>query len=143
MQQAINLIKAHEGLRLQAYRCPAGVWTIGYGHTTGVRPGQVITAGRADQLLLADLTALAGTLDSMQRAAGISLPANRRSALLSFAFNVGINALRGSILWRKVVANQSDPTIAAEFARWKYAAGRVMPGLVARRAAESVLYFAQ
>lgn len=143
METALNLIKKHEGLHLQAYRCPAGVWTIGYGHTRDVHPGQSITEPQAENLLHADITALRCQLAELQRLTGVNLSANREAALLSFAFNVGIRAFKRSTLWLKVVKNQDDPTIAAEFVRWKYADGKVMPGLVKRRAEEAALYFRQ
>lgn len=141
MEKAIELIKRHEGLRLQAYRCPAGVWTIGRGHTAGVSPGDRITAAEADTLLAADVAALYGHLAEMEREAGLTLGANRRAALVSFAYNAGIASLRRSTLWRKVARNPDDPSIAREFARWKYAGGKVMAGLVKRRAEEAALYF--
>lgn len=144
METAISFVMKHEGLRLRAYRCPAGVWTIGYGHTRNVRPGQTITEQEARDLLAADLAALRRRLDALCRqSGGIRLTPNREAALLSFAFNVGFGALSRSTLWRKVVGNQDDPAIAAEFARWKYAGGKVMVGLVKRRAEEAALYFAQ
>lgn len=141
MERAIALIKRHEGLRLHAYRCPAGVWTIGRGHTAGVRPGDRITAAEADALLAVDVAALYGRLAEMELAAGLTLGGNRRAALVSFAYNVGLAALRRSTLWRKVRRNPSDPSIAAEFARWKYAGGKALAGLVKRRAEEAALYF--
>lgn len=133
----------HEGLRLQAYRCPAGIWTVGYGHTAGVRRGQTVSREEAIALLESDVRSLSNKLADLQRGAGINLSPNREAALVSFAFNVGFGALCRSTLWRKVVANQDDPSIALEFARWKFADGRVMPGLVKRRADEAALYFAQ
>ena len=144
MEIALKLIMKHEGLRLEAYRCPAGVLTIGYGHTRNVRPGMVITAQEARELLAADLGELRRQLDELRRRGGnIRLTPNREAALLSLAFNVGFGAFSGSTLWRKVVKNQDDPTIASEFARWKYAGGKVMAGLIKRRAEEAALYFAQ
>lgn len=143
METTLNLIKKHEGLRLKAYRCPAGVWTIGYGHTRDVYPGQSLTEPQAENLLRADVAALRGQLAELQRLTGITLSRNREAALLSFAFNVGFRALKRSTLWLKVVKNQDDPTIATEFARWKYAGGKVMPGLVKRREEEAALYFRQ
>lgn len=140
---ATELIKAHEGLRLEAYRCGAGVWTIGWGHTLNVHPGMRITLEQAEGLLANDVASVKAQLGNMMLKSGVKLAPNRRDALTSFAFNVGIDALRRSTLWRKVTHNADDPAIAAEFARWKYAGGRIMPGLVRRRADEAALYFAQ
>lgn len=144
MEKAIELIKRHEGLRLEAYRCPAGVWTIGYGHTRNVRAGQTITADQAENLLRSDVIVLRRQLSDLMRAVGnLTLSENREAALLSFAFNVGMRALKSSTLWLKIVVDQDDPAIASEFARWKYARRKVMPGLVKRRAEEAALYFAR
>lgn len=144
MEKTLNLIMKHEGLRLKAYRCPAGVWTIGYGHTRSVYPGQTITEAEARELLRADVMALREKLDELCRlVGGLELSDNRIAALISFAYNVGFRALKRSTLWLKVVINQDEPTIADEFARWKYADGKVMPGLIKRRAEEAALYFAQ
>lgn len=137
MEKAIELIKEFESLRTRAYRCPAGVWTIGWGHTAGVGPGDSITESEAERLLRADV----GALERRLRQTGVALSANREAALLSFAYNVGFDAMLRSTLWRKVRANADDPTIGAEFGRWKYAGGRVMAGLVRRRAKEAALYF--
>lgn len=137
MEKAIELIKEFESLRTRAYRCPAGVWTIGWGHTAGVKRGDSITEAEAEGLLRADV----GGLERRLRQTGVALSANREAALLSFAYNVGFDAMLRSTLWRKVRANPSDTTIAAEFGRWKYAGGRVMAGLVRRRAKEAALYF--
>lgn len=141
MEKAINLIKQFEGLRLEAYKCPAGRWTIGWGHTANVSPGDRITAVYADELLRLDVKALEARIVALADGAGVGLTGTQRAALISFAFNVGFGALSRSTLWRKIAANPSDPTIAAEFARWNRAGGRVMPGLVVRRAAEANVYF--
>ncbi|MCM1311124.1 MAG: lysozyme [Bacteroides sp.] len=144
METTLNLIMKHEGLRLKAYRCPAGVWTIGYGHTgNDVYPGQSITVEEARELLRRDVIALRSQLDDLCQLTGVELSGNRIAALLSFAYNVGFRALRRSTLWLKVVINQDEPSIADEFARWKYAGGKMMSGLVKRRAEEAALYFAQ
>ncbi len=129
-----RLIKQFEGLRLEAYRCPAGVWTIGYGHTSGVRQGMRITEADADRLLRQDLEPVLAALPE-------GLNANRRAALASFVFNVGIGAFNRSTLRRMVVEDAGNPRIADEFARWCYGGGKVLPGLVARRRAEAELYF--
>lgn len=135
MEKAIQLIKEFEGLRLRAYRCPAGVWTIGWGHTSGVKEGMTISADHAEELLRADVESVVGRL-KLNR-----FGVNRRAALASFAFNVGIGAVERSTLWRKVSANPADESIADEFRRWKYAGGKVLAGLVRRRERELKLYF--
>lgn len=137
------MIKKFESLRTEAYRCPAGVWTIGWGHTEGVRPGQTITEAEAEALLRADVEAIEARLDALTREAGVTLSENRRTALVSFIFNVGFGAFSRSTLWCKIKDDPDDPAIAAEFARWKYAGGKVMPGLVRRRSQEAALYFSR
>lgn len=135
--RGIELIKRHEGLRLRAYLCPAGVWTIGYGHTGGVKSGDVITGARADVLLRDDLT----WAEREVNAQGLNLVQNQFDALVSFVFNVGREQFIKSTLLRIAKANTNDPRIRAEFSRWVYAKGKVLPGLVARREEESTLYF--
>lgn len=137
---AIDLIKQHEGLRLQAYRCPAGRWTIGWGHTRGVTPGMRITEAEAEELLGEDVADIGRRLDGLMKEHGVTLGANQRAALVSFAFNVGFEALKGSTLWRRICENPCHPDIPREFRRWKYTGGKVMPGLVSRREQEAALY---
>lgn len=137
---AIDLIKQHEGLRLQAYRCAAGRWTIGWGHTRGVTPGMRITDAEAEKLLGEDLADIGRRLDGLMKEQGVELGANQRAALVSFAFNVGLEALKGSTLWRRICENPCHPDIPREFSRWKYVGGKVMPGLVSRREQEAALY---
>lgn len=140
---AVELIRRHEGLRLEAYRCPAGVWTIGYGHTAGTKPGMRISATQAESMLQADVASVISQIERLERRSGTELNANRRAALASFAFNTGFHALEKSTLWAKISRNPDDESIAAEFARWKYASGKVMAGLVRRRTEEAALYFAR
>lgn len=135
MNKAIELIKEFEGLRLTAYRCEAGVWTIGWGHTSGVKPGMKISAEHADELLRADVECVNRALG------GIELTEGQRAALISFGFNVGVNALKRSTLMKIVANDASDRRIAGEFAKWKYAGGRVISGLVRRRKREAEVYF--
>ena len=137
-----NFIKGQEGLRLEAYKCPAGVWTVGYGHTGGdVWPGMRIDRAEADRLFDLDLARFEQELNRMLKAGGVKeLRQGQFDALLSFAFNVGTAKLAGSTLWRKVKANPNDATIADEFRRWKYAGGQEMPGLVRRRGAEAGMW---
>ena len=141
--KGIELIKRHEGFRSRAYKCPAGVWTIGYGHTGGVKSGDVITEAQAEEFLRSDLLA-AETVVKSQR---LTLSQNKFDALVSFVFNVGKLNFNRSTLLKKAKVNVNDPSIAAEFRRWKYAMSpitgqmEVLPGLVRRREEELKLYF--
>lgn len=135
--KGIKLIAAHEGLRLEAYKCPAGVYTIGYGHTRTARPGMVITKQQAEELLKDDLITAENAVNNQN----LKLTQNQFDALVSFVFNVGSGNFRTSTLLRKVKANADDPSIADEFKRWNKASGRVLFGLVRRREEEAHLYF--
>lgn len=126
---AIERIKEFEGLRLDAYRCAAGVLTIGYGHTRGVRPGQTISRAQADTLLHGDLLPFERYVDGL----ALHLTQGQFDALVSFAFNLGANALGRSTLLQKIRAGASTDVIQAEFRKWVYAGGRKLPGLVRRR----------
>lgn len=131
-----KLIKKFEGLRLEAYRCQAGVWTIGYGHTRGVSPGMKITADEAERLLDEDLRPVVASLPE-------GLNANQRAALGSLCFNIGVGAFVRSTLRRLVAANPADRRIEAEFGRWVYSRGVKLPGLVRRRQQETRVYFSR
>ena len=135
--KGIALIKEFEGLRLKAYQCPGGVWTIGYGHTAGVKPGMVITEAQAEEYLKANLIAFERYLNGL----GLALNQNQFDALVSFIYNVGTGNFSNSTLLRKVRANPQDNSIMDEFLRWVYSKGRVLPGLQRRRLAEMKLYF--
>lgn len=137
----LSLIKGWEGLRLKAYRCPTGIWTIGYGHTQGVKPDTEITPAQAEALFLSDLATAEAQLNHIANMHNVALTAGQWDALVSFTFNVGIARLHQSTLWRKVKANPADPSIRREFMRWTRAAGRELPGLKRRRAAEADRYF--
>ena len=135
--KGIALIKEFEGLRLKAYLCPGGVWTIGYGHTAGVKPGMVISEAQAEEYLKADLIAFERYLNGL----GLALNQNQFDALVSFIYNVGTGNFSNSTLLRKVRANPQENSIMDEFLRWVYSKGRVLPGLQRRRLAEMKLYF--
>ena len=137
-KEGINLIKKFEGLRLEAYLCPAGVWTIGYGHTKGVKKGQVITQLEADNLLKEDLSSFEKGVTSLIKS---NINQNQFDSLVSFAFNLGLANLKSSTLLKKVNANPNDITIVDEFIRWIYAGGKPLEGLKRRRQAEAYLYF--
>ena len=135
-QRGIDLILAFEGVRLTAYRCPADVLTIGYGHTgRDVTEGLAITPARAEELLRANL----GRFEDGVRKHARACTQGQFDALVSFAFNLGIAAMAGSTLVR--LHRKGDFAGAAgEFVRWNKAGGRVLPGLTRRRAAERALY---
>lgn len=139
----LAIIKKHEGLRLRAYLCPAGVPTIGYGSTfyedgTKVKMGDEISKERAERLLFQAVMKFETQVKSMLMQ---PLNNNQISALTSFVYNLGPGALRRSTLLKKINANPNDPSIRDEFMKWNKAGGVVLPGLVARRKDESDLYF--
>ncbi len=135
-QKGIDLIKRFEGCRLNAYKCPANVWTIGYGHTYGVKEGQTITQKQAEDLLKDDLKSFEAAVNNYVK---VPLTQGQFDALVSFSFNVGNEALRTSTLLR--LLNQGKYEEAAEqFSRWVYASGKKLDGLVRRRKAEKELF---
>jgi lysozyme len=133
---ALSLIKEFEGLSLKAYKCPADVWTIGYGTTRGVKPGQVISVAEAEAMLRADVDRFAkGVAESVK----VPLAQHQFDALVSFAYNVGLGAFRTSTMLRLI--NKGELASAAkQFARWNRAGGRVLAGLTRRREAERKLF---
>lgn len=134
--RCINLVSEFEGFRDAAYLCPANVWTIGYGFTKGVKKGDKITRADADKRLLAELNEFS---DGVSRLVKVKLSQCQFDALVSFAFNVGIGALRDSTLLR--LLNSGDYIGAAnQFQRWNKAGGKVLAGLTRRRAAEKELF---
>lgn len=132
----LALIRQAEGLRLAAYRCPAGIWTVGYGHTHSAWPGRRISAAEADRLLAEDLFAVERDLAPLLR---VAVSDTQWSALVSFAFNVGIGALARSTLLSRVNA-RDFAAVPAELMRWTKGGGRTLPGLERRRAAEAALW---
>lgn len=134
---AYELIKQFEGLRLEAYLCPAGIWTIGYGHTSGVSPNSFITIQEADEYLHRDVATIEMQLNKLN----LILRQCQWDAIVSFVFNVGIGNFKSSTLLAKIRINPDDNSIMDEFLRWVYANGKVMKGLQKRRLAEMKLYF--
>ena len=131
----IALIKRFEGCRLTAYKCSAGVWTIGYGHTSGVHSGQAITQAQADALLRKDLEKFERYVNSTAYVPiTAQLNENQFAALVSFAFNCGQGNLK------RLCAGRNTVQIAAAMPQYCTAAGRKLPGLVQRRAAEVALF---
>ncbi|WP_337881804.1 lysozyme [Chromobacterium haemolyticum] len=133
----ITLVKSSEGLKLVAYKCPAGIWTNGYGHTgPDVTPGMVITQAQADALLARDLSRFEA---GVARLVKVPLNQNQFDALVCFSFNLGLGALQGSTLLRLLNAGDYAGA-AAQFPRWNKAGGKELPGLTRRRAAEQSLF---
>lgn len=130
-----GLIRRFEGCRLVPYICPAGVWTCGWGSTgADVYPGKPWTQAYADQRLQIDAQRFAiGALAACPVLAGPSL-----CAVADFAYNLGLGALRGSTLRKRLNAGDMEAA-KAELARWVRGGGRILPGLVIRRAAEAAL----
>lgn len=132
----LDLIKTSEGLKLKAYKCPAGVWTIGYGSTgPDIKAGLVWTLKQAEDRLAADVNKFAA---GVEKAAG-KCTQGQFDALVSFAYNVGLGALQSSTLLRLHRAGDHRGAYA-QFARWNKAGGKVLAGLTRRRAAEAALY---
>jgi lysozyme len=134
-----ELIQHFEGCKLEAYRCSAGVLTIGYGHTGDVKEGDTITQEMADLMLLRDLRKFEIGIDGLVKA---QITQNQFDSLVSLAFNVGLGNLSTSTLIRMINAGSADAA-ADQFLRWNRAAGRVMPGLTRRREAERKHYKGQ
>lgn len=134
-ETGIALIKRFEGCRLTAFKCSAGVWTIGYGHTSGVHSGQAITQAQADALLRQDLEKFERYVNSTAYVPiTAQLNENQFAALVSFAFNCGQGNLK------RLCAGRNTVQIAAAMPQYCKAAGRKLPGLVQRRAAEVALF---
>lgn len=135
----IKLIKEHEGLSLVAYRDPVGVWTIGWGHTTNVTPGQFINYEIAETLLLMDCQVAERCINRNVR---VPITQTMFDALTSFVFNLGCGAFGTSALLG--LLNDGNYLAAADqFPRWVFAGGRKLPGLVRRRALEQGLFLSE
>lgn len=136
-KEAVDLVKKFEGRKLTAYRCPANVWTCGYGATgPDVKEGVTWTIWQAEDRLKADLGKFAQAVDKLVT---VPITSNQRAALISFSFNLGAQALKESTLLR--LLNEGKVEAAAdEFLRWNKASGRKLDGLVARREAEKNLF---
>jgi lysozyme len=138
-QEGIDaLLKKFEGCKLKSYRCPANVCTIGYGHTSAagapeVKDGMIITQKEADDILRRDLVKYETAVYGMVHQ---PLSQHQFDVLVDFAYNAGVGALKSSTLLKKVNAAQFDD-VPAELMKWTKGGGKVLPGLVRRRQAES------
>lgn len=132
----IALIKRFEGLALKAYRCPADVWTIGYGHTKGVHEGDTTTEAKAEVLLRQDMQE---AIKAVAQNVKVKLNDNQFGALVSFVFNVGRAAFEGSTLLRLLNKGWFEQ-VPAQLARWNKANSTELDGLTKRRRAEAALW---
>lgn len=136
--ETIELIKKFEGFRSKPYKCPGGVWTIGYGRTRGVTNStKPVTKEEAEVMLWDDLEEFEKGVDEL-----VTYPylnENQFGALVSFAYNVGLGNLRKSTLLR--LLNEGKVVAASEeFKRWNKSAGKTLAGLTKRREAERKLF---
>ena len=141
--KGLSLIKQFEGFSAKPYICAGGIKTIGYGSTyypNGLKVSmtdKAITEGQASTMLMNMLRTYEKSVDSFCRD---DINQNQFDALVAFAYNVGVNALKGSTLLKKVNNNPQDVTIRNEFLKWNKANGRALKGLTNRRIAEADLY---
>lgn len=134
--QGVEFLKKWEGLRLEAYQDGGGRWTIGYGHTGDVRPGETITRQEAEDLLIEDV---GWAEDAVSRMITLPLSQKEFDALVSFTFNVGAEAFRTSTL-RSVLNAGLRLQVPEQLCRWIYDNGQMIHGLARRRVAESQMF---
>jgi len=135
--KGVELIAKYEGCRLEAYLCPAGVWTIGYGHTAGVEKGQTLPSKEAAKALLKeDLKKYGGYVNDCVRKGliGFQLTQNQFDALTSFCYNCGNGSLR------KLVTGRSAAEVADKLLLYNKGGGKVLPGLTKRREEERAVF---
>ena len=125
-----------EGFRAKAYRCPSGVWTIGYGTTTGVKEGMVLNQNQAFKLLQDDSSKLERLINKL----GVDFTQNQFDAIGLFCYNCGFPAFKSSTLFRVIKKNRYDKRIKELWMQWKYSKGKVLLGLERRREVEVNLY---
>ena len=136
--KVLEAIKGFEGLRLETYEDPAGVLTVGYGHTgENVRPGDRISKYWAEELLKTDLMKVCDQLDELE----LKLTQGQADALISFTFNLGIGRLKSSTLLKVIRGGGSMRQIRREFMRWTHAGGKSLKGLERRRKWEADRFF--
>jgi lysozyme len=131
-----NLLKKFEGCKLKAYRCPAGVCTIGYGHTSAagtpeVTDGMTITQAQADDILKRDIVKYEISVMDLVK---VPLTQNQFDVLVDFAYNAGVGNLKSSTMLKKINSGNLD-MVPSELMKWTKGGGKVLPGLVRRRQA--------
>ena len=134
--EGLSLIKKFEGCKLIAYKCSAREWTIGYGHTTGVKEGDVCTQEEAEKLLRGDIFKFE---EYVQDSVKVDLDQSQFDALVAWTFNLGPGNLRSSTMLKKL-NNGEYESVPFEMRRWNKAGGKTLDGLIRRRQAESLLF---
>ena len=135
-QEGLSLIKKFEGCELEAYKCAAGVWTIGYGSTKGVKEEDTLIQEEADNLLLHEMQEYEGYINDLVKA---PLEQNQFDALVSWVFNLGPANLKASTMLKFLNAGDYH-LIPSQIKRWNKAGGKVLEGLIRRREAEALLF---
>ena len=135
--QGLELIKSFEGLELNAYKCAAGVWTIGYGHTKDVQEGMVISAETANDMLMEELVEYENYVNTLVT---VPLNQNQFDALVSWVYNLGSSNFQASTLLKVINAGGQMLAVPAQIMRWNKAGGKVLEGLTRRRQAEADLF---
>lgn len=135
-QEGLALIKKYEGCELEAYLCPAGVLTIGYGHIKNVKEGDTITAEEAHDMLVAEMCEYEEYINELVK---VELEQYQFDALCSWVFNLGPTNLISSTLL-KVLNNKDYDGVPTQIKRWNKSNGEVLEGLVKRREAEALLF---
>lgn len=136
-KELIEKLKEFEGFRPKAYLCPAGVWTIGYGHTSGVRCGDIVTEESAEEFLRSDLEKVYPVV----RKCRYDFNQHQFDALCSFVFNLGSGNFKGSTLYKVLRKDKNSEEVGKQIKRWVYCNGKVLSGLVKRREWEARYYY--
>jgi len=135
-EYGLDLIKHFEGLELEAYQCAAGVWTIGYGHTKGVQPGDQWSESHANHMLEVELEEYENYVNT---AVTVPLSQNQFDALVSWVYNLGNGNLTSSTMLKVLNSGDYDG-VPAQILRWNKAGGKVLEGLTRRRQAEADMF---
>ena len=140
-EKAVELIKKFEGFKETAYKCPAGVWTIGYGWTHGVKEGDTITNEKASELVQQEVAKIAKQIKTtLGTEVFASLTENQVCALIDFVYNLGLGNFKNSTLCKMIKSGQIMEA-GNQFERWVKSGNKVLPGLVNRRKAEKNLWY--
>lgn len=138
-EQGLELIKKFEEFRPEAYQCAAGKWTVGYGTTAGVTAKTTVTQAQATELLEAYLREQDISLAKL----GLNLKQNEYDAVASLCYNIGMPAFTRSVLCKRIKGQAPRTEIEAAWRSFRKGGGKILQGLVNRRAAELAVYFGQ